>query len=92
MVLVTYLDENNLYRFMDIQHEELQKLLDEANSGKDHFVVEPIRKKRWLRKPKIRYYLYGRLSAGEFQCINIGNTLEAVEAYLYGYLNGIKRK
>ena len=91
-MLVTYLDENDTYRFMDIEHEELQELLDEANSGDDYFVVEPMRTRRLFRKPIIRYYLYGRLSKCEFQLINIGNTMEAVKAYLYGYLNGLKRK
>lgn len=91
-MLVTYLDENDIYRFMDIDDEELSELLDEANSGNDYFIVEPIALKRWFQKPKLRYYLYARLSDGEFQCINIGNKMEAVKAYLYGYLNGIKRK
>lgn len=91
-MLVTYLDKTIVYRFADIDDKELSELLSEANSANDHFVIEPIQKKRWLRKPEMRYYLYGRLSEGGFQCINIGNTLEAVKAYLYGHLNGIKRK
>lgn len=91
-MLVTYLDEYDTCRFIDIEHEELQELLDEANSGDDYFIVEPMRTRRLFRKPIIRYYLYGRLSECEFQLINIGNTMEAVKAYLYGYLNGLKRK
>ncbi len=68
---------------------ELLKRVHNIYSGKMH-VLENITKPYFFRKEQVTYFIIVELIPGdyEYQELQIPNTKDCVEAYLYGLING----